>query len=479
MKSIRTQLTLSYVGMATLVIVVMFLLFGGMVRSYLLAEARSSLVSRGQNMARFLSGDIMSRGPRMRHDESFQVWMHMAAAVADVDFVVISTDGEALLYSLSTEILQDPKALADASPVEEALKSGEVLSTDWVGASGDPMVSAFVPVYSHMGDSPLGVIALFQPVHTVTQAVDRLRKIVLQTSVLALIFAVVAGFFLARRISRPAEELSELARMLGRGELQRRSGGRYAGEFAQLANQMDVMAEQLEELLRSRTLFAALISHEIRTPITTVRGFTQAMLDEVIEPEDQKPYLETILDETRRIERLLGDLLQLERLESGQLPLEPDWVPIRRMLEDAAARVMPLARDKSVDVEVQNDAGDVEIWVDEERIAQVLGNLLDNALRHTPDGSKVTLEARDRGELVAIMVSDRGDGFPVEDLQRVFDRFYRASSSGGGVGLGLAISREIVERHGGRITAGNSSEGGAQVEFTIPRVRKRSAPSSG
>ncbi|MFP4200899.1 MAG: ATP-binding protein [Clostridia bacterium] len=479
MKSIRSQITLSYVGLAALVIVVMFLLFGGMVRSYLLAEARDSLISRGQNMARFLSRDVMSRGLRMRQDESFQTWMHMAAAVADADFVVISADGEALFYSLGTVILQDPKALADASPVEDALDSGEVQSAYWFGRDRDPMVSVFVPVNSQIGDKPLGVIALFQPVQTVTRAVDRLRRIVLQTSILALIFAVVAGFFLARRISRPAEELSELARMLGRGELHRRAGDQYAGEFAQLANQMDIMAEQLEELLRSRTLFAALISHEIRTPITTVRGFAQAMLDGVIEPEDQEPYLETILDETRRIERLLGDLLQLERLESGQLPLEPGWVPIRRMLDDAAARIMPLARDKEVEVQVQNEAEEVEVWADEERMAQVLGNLLDNAIRHSPAGSTVLLRAGIREDGVGVVVSDQGEGFPIEDLNRVFDRFYRASNSGGGVGLGLAICREIVERHGGRITAMNSPEGGARVEFTIPRIRNQSAPPSG
>ena len=473
MRTIRTQLTLSYVGLAALIILTTFLLLGGLLRSYLLAEARASLLSRGQNMARMLTMEMLARGPRMRHDEGIQSWIRITAAAADVDFIVLAPSGEPVAYSLSPAILEDPVALADEGPFRSALESGEVQSVDWTGAAGDPMVAVFVPIIARAGEDIQGVVALFQPVGAVTEAANDLRNIVLQTSALALVLAIGAGLLLARRISRPAEELSDLARTLGRGELHHRSGGKYAGEFAQLAEQMDEMAEQLEELLRSRTLFAALISHEIRTPITTVRGFTQAIKDGVVAPGDQEPYLQTILEETRRIERLLGDLLQLERLEAGQLPLEPDWVAVSDLLDDAAERLAPRARERNVNVEVARAPGDLEAWVDGERIAQVLGNLLDNALRHAPDGGRIRIAAHPGDDEVLLAVSDDGPGFREEEMSRVFDRFYRASHSEGGVGLGLAISREIVERHGGSIRASNIPGGGARVEFSLPRVRNR------
>ncbi len=471
MRSIRSQLTLSHIGMAALVIALMFLLSGGMLRSYLLDEARDSLVSRGENMGRLMSMEMVARGPRMRHDDNFQAWMHITGAAADVDFIVLSASGEPLAYSLRPEILEDPVALGDATPALRALETGESQSVDWTGRDGDPMVAVFVPVVSRVDGNILGVVALFQPVRAVTEAADELRNVVLQTSALALLLAVLAGLFLARRISRPAEELSDLARALGRGDLEARSHGDYAGEFAQLAQQMDEMAEQLGELLRSRTLFAALISHEIRTPITTVRGFTQAILDGVIDPADQGPYLKSVLDETRRIERLLGDLLQLERLESGQLPLEPDWLPVSRLLEDASSRILPAVLEKNLEIDTREPSAEVEVWADEERIAQVLGNLLDNAVRHSPESGEIRISAEVSGRAIGFSVEDEGIGFSAEDLERVFDRFYRASNAGGGVGLGLAISREIVERHGGYIEAGESSLGGARVTFTLPRIR--------
>jgi len=476
--SIRTQLTLSYLGLAALVIAVMFLLVGGLMRSYLLGEARSSLVSRGQNMARLLSIETMTRGPRMRHDEGFSAWMNIVGAAADVDFIILSKTGEPMAHSLSEEILEDPNALADATPALSALETREVQSVDWTGTHGDPMVAVFVPVEGRTQDDPLGVIALFQSVDAVTRAADEMRGILLQTAFFALVLASLAAFFLARRVSRPVEELGELARTLGRGELYARSHGQYSGEFQQLAEQMDEMAGQMEELLRSRTLFAALISHEIRTPITTVRGFAQAILDGMIEPEDQDPYLETILGETRRIERLLGDLLQLERLESGQLPLEPSWVPIARLLEDACKRITPQAAARSITPEVADLPRNWQVWADEERIAQVLANLLDNALRHSPAGGSIHLDARPDGSAVKFVVADEGPGFCNERIDRVFDRFYRASNAGGGVGLGLAISREIIERHGGSIRAENRPEGGARVLFRLPRTRHVSGNTS-
>ncbi len=485
MNNIRTHLTLSHLVLVLIVLVLVGVLFNSMVRSYLLNEARKTLNLQGQNIAQLFAMEILLRGQRssLVIDERLRVWSRAVTAMVNTDFVVLSASGDMLVDSDAIELPEEPERRLSMEPVARALESGEMQSTEWRTPEGDPLVAVFVPIHLHPESPPVGMVIQFQKVTAATRAAADVLQIMIQTGAVALILALVLSMVFARRISRPAEELSEVARALGRGELERRAPEGYVREFSQLAKQINEMAQDLSQFLKKRQAFTATISHEIRTPVTSIRGFIQAINDGVISEDQQGPYLETILEETHRIERLLDDLLQLERLEAGQMSMQFDWIYGTDLLDRAVARTAPRAAQMGTDVR-SVDPGGLEIWGDEERLDQVLGNLMDNALSFAGPNGSIQIggeleHATDETRGAVFWVADDGPGIPEEDLPHIFERFYQSPTTRGeGVGLGLAITREIVHLHGGNITGENQPDGGAIFRFTIPSSRLREPRSS-
>lgn len=477
MNTIRAHLTASHLVLACIVLLLVSILFSSLVRTYLLNEARETLTVQGSTMASLFATEILLRGVRspMFFDERLRVWSRAVSSMINADFVVISAAGEMLVPSEDIHLPEAPEERLDMVPIRRALETGEIQGDEWRTPDGDPLVAVFVPIEIQEEIPPVGVVILFQTVTAATTAARDLRHMILQTGAVALVLALILSLIFAQRISRPAEELSDVARALGRGELDRRAPEGYVWEFSQLSRRINEMAHQLSEFLARRRAFTAAISHEIRTPVTSIRGFVRAIRDGVISPEDQEQYLDTILDETRRIERLLEDLLQLERLEARQLSMQFEWIPARQLLKRATSRAATRVEAGDIQLKSVVDEG-LMVWADEERVDQVLGNLVDNALRYATGclqlGVRVEEEEGQRRTAV-FWVADDGPGIAEEDLPHIFDRFYQASDKvSKGVGLGLAISREIIHLHGGRIWVENRRGGGAVLYFTLPNTRK-------
>ena len=245
----------------------------------------------------------------------------------------------------------------------------------------------------------------------------------------------------------------------------------YSGESVRGA--VAVIRDQTEEhrLEKLKSDFIANVSHELRTPIAMLQGYSEAILDDVVtEPEEQKEMIRIIYDESQRMGRLVSDLLDLAKMESGNIILYKDMLPVVPVIERMTYKFAQVAKEKNVKLQfVSNIDAMTEIEMDEDRIEQVLTNLIDNAIRHTPEGKSVTVSLHEENRYVKVNVSDTGVGIPKEDLAYVFERFYKADKartrSKGGTGLGLAIARHIVEAHKGNI--GVSSEVGEGTTFTF------------
>jgi two-component system sensor histidine kinase BaeS len=238
-----------------------------------------------------------------------------------------------------------------------------------------------------------------------------------------------------------------------------------------MADELAARAEALEASERARRQLLADVSHELMTPLTAVRGYVETlkMPDIGLDAATRDRYLGIIEDETERLERLVGDLLELARLEGGGGVLGRERVPVAALFERVVARHEreSLARGDRIVTQVGRGAEFVE--GDPDRLEQALQNLAANALRHTPAGTEILLSSTLEGGRLHLQVRDNGPGIPPEHLPLVFDRFYKADSSRqalGGSGLGLSIVRAIVERHGGTITARN--DGGAVFDITLP-----------
>ena len=217
--------------------------------------------------------------------------------------------------------------------------------------------------------------------------------------------------------------------------------------------------------------FVANVSHELRTPLTAIRGYVEALLDDPGDPDQTRQFLEIVARHSSRMERLVADLLRLARLDAGQEPLDMAPCDLQQMFKAVVADLGPTiaAKTQRVEISVALDAS--AISADPAKLHDVVRNLVENAVNYSPDNAAVRVEAVRRDTHVEITVSDSGPGIPSGDLTRVFERFYRvdkARSRPGGMGLGLAIVRHLVELHGGRATAENRPEGGARFTVTLP-----------
>ncbi len=273
-----------------------------------------------------------------------------------------------------------------------------------------------------------------------------------------------------RDIATPLADVMAAADAVAEGDLSVRVPERGPGEFGRLAHSFNRMTEELERADQQRRNLTADVAHELRTPLHIIQGNLEGILDGVYEPTAE--HINTTLDETRLLARLVDDLRTLSLAEAGQLPLTWEPVDVAELLADVGTSFSGQAEAAGIDlrVEIEGDASDLTITGDVGRLDQVLSNLMANALRYTPAGGAVTLQAQPTDSGVCIVVRDTGRGISPEDLPYVFDRFWRGDRSrshagGAGSGLGLAIARQLVQAHGGRI--GVESEPGRGTTFTV------------
>ena len=283
----------------------------------------------------------------------------------------------------------------------------------------------------------------------------------------ALVVASLVGFLVSRSIYRPIQRVAAASRSVARGQLQQRvdvGGSQEAQELARSFNQMTEEVERQQTALRD---FLANVSHDLQTPLTSINGFSQALMDDVVRDDEQQNAYRIIEDESRRLLRLVEGLLDLSRIEAGQVQVESHPVDVEALLEHVGELFALRAQELDVNLTVAtSDVG--HVVGDWDRLDQVLGNLLDNALRHTPPGGDVQLSAgRESGSSVSIAVADTGVGIPEEAIPNLFDRYFKSDRPGaqGGTGLGLAIARELVRAQGGEIRV--SSEQGIGTTFHI------------
>ncbi len=285
--------------------------------------------------------------------------------------------------------------------------------------------------------------------------------------------ALVLGFALSQSVAAPLRNIARAARSVARGNYRQRVPATGPREVRDLAANFNRMTEEVQRSQQTLRDFLANISHELKTPLTSIRGFSEAMLDGTI--DDQvgiERSAKIISGESNRVLRLVQELLDLSRIESGQVSMQQDDIDLNELFGHVG-EVFALRSEESgvnLDVAVQ---GGAHIRGDFDRLEQVMNNLLDNAFRHTPNGGAVRVGCRDlQPGMLQITVSDTGPGIPVNDLPHLFERFYRGDNANGaarkGYGLGLAISREIVRAHGGEIWATSEAGQGTTFVFTLP-----------
>jgi signal transduction histidine kinase len=301
-----------------------------------------------------------------------------------------------------------------------------------------------------------------------------INLIFILAGVLAILLAFILSFILADRISKPLSDLTAATESIAEGDYGQRvdvGGGREVEELGKAFNTLSENLERNEILRRSMVTD---IAHELRTPLTTLRGHIEALEDGVIEPDQAT--IDSLMEDTLLLSRLVEDLQQLSLAEAGQLKLDLMPVDVGETVRAAVSRFEPKLSRKKISLELEIPPDLPKVKADQLRIAQVLNNLVQNSLVHTPEGGSITVEAKRLRDEVVFSVSDTGPGISREDLPYIFERFYRTDKSRtratGGTGLGLSIAKSLVEAHGGMIRAESKGEKGTAIFFSVPVFRR-------
>ena len=325
-------------------------------------------------------------------------------------------------------------------------------------------------------NQPLTLL-LAVPAPTLRENVARfLAEPLLRAGGVAVLLAFLLAYFINRSVAAPLQRVATAASAIATGDYSQRVAPSGPREVQTLATSFNQMVEQVQQSQQAQRDFVANVSHDLKTPLTAVQGWSQALLDgTVTTPTQQTRAANIIHAESARMARLVNQLLDLARLEAGQVTLNPTRLDLNEVVQNVQAAMLPRAEAQGVALTAELPPTPVLATADGDRVTQILTNLLDNALKNTPAGGRVSIQlATAAPDQVLLRVADTGRGIPAEDLPRIFERFYQVEKSRArvvdnngraSIGLGLAIVRQLVEAHGGRITA--ESELGQGSQFTV------------
>lgn len=292
-----------------------------------------------------------------------------------------------------------------------------------------------------------------------------------EAGLIGLIAAIGLSFLISRSVARPLQRISEAAQRIASGKYRQRVPVEGPKEVRSVAQSFNYMAGRVAATQQAQQDFLANVSHDLRTPLTSIQGFSQAIMEGVAaDPDSAQHAAQIIYDEAGRLHRMVESLLDLARIESDRLNMRNHAIGLTDLLQGIEASLAFKAQEKGLTLHAEVPLDLPRIPGDGDRLAQVFTNLIDNAIKHTPSGGSVTLRATASDNGVAIAVQDTGVGIPAEDLPRIFERFYqvdksRESNRRSGMGLGLAIAKEIIEAHGGSIQV--ASKVGRGTIFTV------------
>ena len=316
-------------------------------------------------------------------------------------------------------------------------------------------------------------------IHTPGQVIEaEYRPVVIQILLgflIAALFGIVSVSLLVRRLLAPLRSVSMAADEMAKGNFEVRAQNSNTKELAELSNAFNGMAEQLKITETTRREFVSNVSHELRSPVTCIGGYVSGLLDGTIPPEEQKTTLEILKSEANRLTRLITDLLHLSRLEREDTQLQPEAFDVNELIRRSLILRMQDIEEKGVTPELRFECEEAYVFADQDRIQQVILNLLDNALKFVPEQDGVIrFSTFRRDNLVQVTVFNNGPRVPAEDQPRLFERFYtvnKAHTSGGGTGLGLSISQRIMELHHQLIRYVDVPDG-ASFMFTLEMAEK-------
>lgn len=459
-----------------LIILIAFALLGGIFFEALKNQFLNSQMDEMRNNAQIINDWCTQYYYGQISNDDFQGLLYDKAADEDTVIWIIP-------YMGGFDLIFDPENKSDIEQTYSNQDANDFLSDTMQGTEirrisnadstfKDTVMTVAIPL--KIDDTIQGAIVVHKLVKDVGEGINAIFRQVFIPLIISVALAFVLVFFLSRYIVRPIRDISYAAGELSRGNLDWRVTPKTKDEIGELGVSFNKMAEELKLQDGLRNTFIANVSHELRSPLTSMQGFIQGMLDRAIEENDRDKYLEIVLSETKRMSALITDLLNLAKIESGKFPIEYSEFDINELLRRCFLMFEQRIEEKQLEVDIQLSEDKLFVWADEDRISQVVTNLVDNAVKFTPSGGELKLWTHVADNKVYISVADTGEGIPIEDQPYVFERFFKVDKSHSqktpGTGIGLSIVKRIISQHGEKITLQSVPGKGTTFTFSLTRT---------
>ena len=320
----------------------------------------------------------------------------------------------------------------------------------------------------------LGAVYLHTKIPEISKAVTTIFKFFILSVAVAILISIVLVYVFSLRLSRPLKQINNAAKLIANGQFDKRLDIRSEDEIGELAVSFNNMASALQNLEEMRRGFIANVSHELRTPMTSISGFVEGILDGTIPQERQDEYLAIVKDETKRLSRLTSDLLDLARMEAGEVKLNPLNFNINELIRRCIIKLETLITNKDIEIEACFQEEEMYVNADVDSIERVIINLVHNAIKFVPHNGKIVLSTSRYKNKVLVSVEDNGIGIDSSEIGLIWDRFYKSDKSRskekGGTGLGLAIVKNIINEHKQEIWVTSELGKGTKFSFTLSTV---------
>lgn len=486
--NIRTKLVLLLFGLSAGIVVAAGIFFSLTIENYFRHRVEAELHTQADQIEFLLDGTVHAG---VNPEEFLYGYIH----TANIRFTLIDSVGRVVFDSdVPVDSLRYLENHLHRPEVQDAIRQGSGTSSRHSATVGVDML-----YFAKMLRRPFAggnyrqamVLRVAMPLLVVDAAMKGIRSKVMLTSAIVLLIVIGVTGYISTRIAGPIREMASIARQIRSGALDRRIPVHGSDEFGQLAVTLNSMVDRLNDdigklkkLEEIRSQFLGNVSHELRTPLFTLQGMLETLLDGAIDdPEVNRDFVSRALANTKRLDSLLKDLIEISRIESGEMKMSFRYFPINDFLEQIVAEMVPAAEQKGLSLGFEPGTESIDVYGDRMWLKHAIGNIIDNAIKYTPQGSILITTQLD-GEKnqssitgapggVIIRVSDTGIGIPAEHLPRIFERFYRVdrerSREAGGTGLGLAIVKHIIEAHNSTVHVSSSPGEGSTFSISLSR----------
>ncbi len=465
--SIFRKLLTTYLAIIIAAITALSILISHIYGSYIFEEKNRTLL-RAAYQINQLAQDLESG---RISDGNLQIALNSLGTVTDAKIYLVRVDKKALASPDTLEIgenLDENFLLEDLGKIVD----GQTVFRHRQYSARFQMEVVFTGIPWKTADGIEGAILLFSPVSHITDNIAQMNLILWIIAITAILVSAVVIYFNSLRISRPIKKMEAAARKLAEGENTEDILIKDRDEIGMLAQSFNFMKKQLAATEKMRREFIANVSHDLRTPLTSINGFVEGMLDGLVKPENYRKYLLIIHEETTRLTRMTGEILQLAKLQSGSMKLNKLRINAKRLVESVLDAANALMAEKSISCTVACGEN-IEVFADEDKIRQVLVNLIGNAVQYNREEGTIAITVTESPQTICFSVKDSGIGIPEEELPYIFEKFYRVDKSRqgsqGGTGLGLNIVKSLVELHGGAIRAISRPGAGTEMVFELPK----------